>query len=83
VGKPYWNRGYATEAAAALLAFGFNELSLNRIYASYLARNPSSGRVMEKVGMLREGIVRQGTKKWEKYEDLVCYAILRDDWVDR
>lgn len=83
VGKPFWNRGYATEAAIALLAFGFEELRLNRIHAAHLARNPSSGRVMEKAGMLFEGTARQDTMKWGKYEDLVSYGLLRDDWLRR
>ncbi len=80
IGKPYWNAGYATEAARAALAAGFDELDLNRIGAFHLARNPSSGRVMEKLGMLREGTARQDTMKWGKYEDLVSYGLLREDW---
>ncbi len=59
VGLPFWNRGYATEASGALLDFGFNELDLNRIQARHMTRNPSSGRVMEKLGMKSEGIQRQ------------------------
>lgn len=83
VGRPFWNRGFATEAAIALLAFGFDELQLNRIHAAHLARNPSSGRVMEKSGMLLEGTARQDIMKWEKYEDLVSYGLLREDWLRR
>ena len=83
VGKPFWNRGYATEAASALLDFGFEGLQLNRIHAVHFARNPSSGRVMEKSGMLLEGTARQDIMKWGKYEDLVSYAILREDWLRR
>ena len=82
VGKPFWNRGYATEAASALVAFAFEELRLNRIHAKHFARNPSSGRVMEKVGMLVEGTARQDMMKWGKYEDSVSYGVLRDDWLD-
>ncbi len=78
IGKPHWNLGYATEAARAVIAAGFGELGLNRIYAFHLARNPSSGRVMEKLGMLLEGTARQHTMKWGKYEDLVSYGILRE-----
>lgn len=81
VGKPFWNCGYATEAASALVAFAFDELRLNRIHAKHFARNPSSGRVMEKVGMLVEGTARQDMMKWGKYEDSVSYGILRDDWL--
>lgn len=69
--KPFWNCGYATEAAIALLSFGYHELQLNRIHAAYLARNPASGRVMEKSGMLLEGTARQEIMKWGKHEDLV------------
>ena len=83
VGKPFWNHGYATEAAVAVLAFGFDELGLNRIHAAHLARNPSSGRVMQKAGMFLEGTARQDAIKWGQYEDLVSYGILREDWPGR
>lgn len=82
IGKPYWNLGYATEAARSIIAFGFDDLGLNRIHACHFARNPSSGRVMEKIGMLREGTARQDTMKWGKYEDLVTYGMLREDWLE-
>ncbi len=80
VGKPYWNSGYCTEASEAILRYGFEVLGLNRIQAGHLARNPASGRVMQKLGMQLEGTARQATMKWGKYEDLVSYAILREDW---
>ncbi len=81
IGKPHWNSGYATEAARTVLTFGFDDLGLNRIHAFHFARNPSSGRVMEKLGMTKEGTARQDTMKWGRYEDLVGYGILRDDWL--
>ena len=81
IGRPYWNRGYATEAAVAVIAFGFEDLRLNRIQAAHLTRNPSSGRVMEKTGMLLEGTARQNMMKWGKYEDLTIYGILWEDWA--
>lgn len=80
IGKPYWNQGYATEAAEAVLEYGFDDLRLNRISARHLARNPASGRVMSKVGMRLEGKARQDTMKWGKYEDMIHYGIVRDDW---
>ena len=83
IGKPFWNRGYATEAAVAVLDFGFDDRRLNRIHAAHLARNPSSGRVMEKAGMLLEGTARQDAIKWGRYEDLVSYGILREDCIRR
>ena len=60
VGKPYWNRGYATEATRALITYGFESLGLNRIGAQHLTRNPASGRVLEKAGMRPEGMARAG-----------------------
>jgi len=80
MGKPFWDRGYTTEAARALLAFGFNELDLNRIHASYLVRNPASGRVMEKMGMRHEGLLRQHVQKNGRFEDLATCAILRSEF---
>ena len=80
IGKPYWNQGYCTEAARALLRYGFTDLGLNRIYASYLARNPASGRVMEKIGMTYEGCFRQHVKRWDRFEDLKFYAMLKEDY---
>ncbi len=80
IGKPYWNNGYCTEAARRMIQFGFEALGLNRIHAHYLSRNPASGRVMDHVGMKREGVMRQHVRKWDRYEDIVCYGILREDW---
>ncbi len=80
IGKPYWNNGYATEAAARLVRYGFEELELNRVLSRHLSRNPASGRVMQKLGMVFEGTLRQDTKKWDKYEDLCVYGLLREEW---
>lgn len=79
IGKPYWNLGYCTEAAGALVRFGFDVLKLNRIQARHFTRNPASGRVMQKVGMTHEGHLRQAVQKWGKFEDLELYAILKED----
>jgi len=75
-----WGKGYATEASLALLRFGFEELRLNRVYAHHMVRNPASGRVLEKIGMKREGLLRQRVRKWGVFEDVIPLAILRSDW---
>lgn len=82
VGRPYWNQGYCTEAARAVLAFAFETLKLRRVYAHYMARNPASGRVMEKLGMQREGCLRQHRFKWGEYEDLILCGILQHEFVN-
>jgi RimJ/RimL family protein N-acetyltransferase len=80
IGLPFWGRGYATEALGAILRFGFEQLKLNRMYAGHFGRNPASGRVMEKNGMQREGVLRRHVKKWDEYVDIVYYGILRSEW---
>ena len=79
IGHPYWGYGYCTEAAHAIVDYGFNQLGLNRIHATHFSRNPASGRVMEKLGMVREGLLRQHVKKWGQYEDIVEYGLLKHD----
>jgi len=81
IGKPYWNQGYCTEAAQAVLKHAFKVLGLNRIYATYFTRNPASGRVMQKIGMKYEGCLRQHVKKWGRFEDLKSYGILRSEYT--
>ncbi|MBN1880311.1 GNAT family N-acetyltransferase [bacterium] len=79
IGKPYWNRGYCTEAVRVAVQYAFEELDLIRVHACHLSRNPASGRVMLKVGMEHEGCRRQHVMKWGKAEDLELYGILRQD----
>ncbi len=80
IGKPYWGRGLATEAALAVLRYGFEELSLNRIHAHHFAHNASSGRVLEKIGMVREGYRREHVRKWGRFVDVVLYGVLADEY---
>jgi RimJ/RimL family protein N-acetyltransferase len=81
IGVPSWGKGYATEAARRVVRYAFEELKLNRIYAHHMVRNPASGRVLEKVGMRREGLLRQRVREWGVFEDAVLLAILHDDWA--
>lgn len=79
IGREWWGRGYAREAAAAVVRFGFEQVGLNRIYAHHMARNPAAGQVLLHVGMQREGLLRERVRKWGVYEDVVLYALLRED----
>lgn len=83
VGHPFWNMGYGTEAATAVVAYAFDALHLHRVYAAHLARNPASGRIMQKLGMQQEGVQREHTRKWNQYEDLVIYGLLKREWQAR
>lgn len=80
IGIPFWNQGFCTEAAAAVIAYGFDGFDLNRIGAIHFSRNPASGRVMQKIGMRYEGESRQAMKRWDEYVDITRYGILREDF---
>jgi ribosomal-protein-alanine N-acetyltransferase len=67
-----WGRGHATEAAGALLGWAFDALDLNRIQAETDTRNAASARVLEKLGFVREGTLRQ---------DCVVDGVVSDSWV--
>jgi [ribosomal protein S5]-alanine N-acetyltransferase len=81
IGREFWGRGYCTEAAAAVVRFGFERLDLNRIFAWHMTRNPASGRVMLKLGMTHEGRMRRHVERWGKFEDLEFYGLLREEWT--
>jgi ribosomal-protein-alanine N-acetyltransferase len=83
IGREFWGRGYATEAARAVVDFGFSELSLNKIHAGHFADNPASGSVLEKIGMTNEGYLRKHVFRGETFRDLVLFGILRETWDRR
>ena len=80
IGVPFWKQGYCTEAGHGVLRFAFEELRLNCVNAHHFVRNAPSGRVLKKLGMRYEGQLRQHVKKWDHFEDLDCYSILRSEW---
>ncbi|MGE7839180.1 GNAT family N-acetyltransferase [Lysinibacillus sp. NPDC093712] len=77
----YYRQGYASEAAHALLDYGFTKMKLHRIIATCQPENIASYRVMEKIGMQREGFFKKcipyGNDWWDEY----YYAILQEEWV--
>lgn len=75
-----WGNGYMSEVVQVIVQYGFEKLGLNRLYAYHMLRNPATGRVLEKNGFRREGLLRQRVRKWGKYEDVALLAILRQDW---
>lgn len=77
MGENFQNQGYMTEALESVLYFGFETLHLNKIYATYLTHNPSSGHILKKVGMIEEGILRQEYIKNGKSLDVIRLSVLR------
>ena len=77
--RAYWNKGVMTEALDAMITFGFEKLNLNRIEGQFESDNPASGRVMQHVGMHREGLLRQRLFNKGRFADVELYAILRHD----
>ena len=80
---PAWGHGFATEAAQAAVDFGFRELGLARVYAQVLAGNRGSLAVLDKLGMVNEGVKRQHVSKARRLHDVVLYGLLRDEWSRR
>ena len=80
--RRYWGEGYMSEAVNAVIEFGFREMSLNRIMARCEVNNIASARVMEKVGMQMEGILRQHLFVKDRYWDLKIYSILREEFFE-
>ena len=82
--RDYWKQDYGTEMGKSLLEFGFGELNLHRILAHCDAENVGSYRIMEKIGMRREGLFLEGRPanklSDKKYSDELVYAILKDEW---
>jgi [ribosomal protein S5]-alanine N-acetyltransferase len=81
--SPHRGRGYATEAAALALDFGFTTLELHRIEATVEPSNVASQRVVERLGMRREGLLVGRLKEPEGFRDALLYGITTDEWRGR
>lgn len=82
VSPEYWSRGIATEAARRFLRVGFDELQLHRIWASCLPENPASARVLEKIGMRKEGYCVKNLRIQGEWKDSYLYAVLAGEIGD-
>ncbi|MBT3942023.1 MAG: GNAT family N-acetyltransferase [Chloroflexi bacterium] len=76
-----WGRGYATEAASAMVDFGFQELGLNRVSSWSIADNAGSANVLEKVGLKLEGRLRSNEYFKGRWWDTLLHGMLRDEWT--
>ncbi len=80
LGRPWWGRGLAAEATAALIDNGFEALGLHRVFATCDVRNRRSWRVMEKLGMRREATFIKDVRVRGRWRDSHLYAILAPEW---
>lgn len=81
---PSWQgQGYATEAAAAVIAWGFEGFGLHRIYARCNVANAPSYRLMERLGMRREAHFRDHALTKGRWEEEYVYALVVDEWASR
>lgn len=78
--KDFWRKGYTTEALLELLSFAFNDLKLHRIEAGCAVENIASSKVLEKVGMTREGLKRKKLPIRGEWKDNYFYGILEEDF---
>lgn len=81
LGIDHRGQGYATEAARALIDYGFSELELHRVQAIASSGNPASYRVMERLGMIPEGRLREANMREGEWCDLLYYGILENEWL--
>ena len=81
IGSRWWGQGIVPEALQTVMRYMFEEIQVNRIEAGFDSNNPNSGRVMEKVGMQKEGFLRQAGRNNQGLFDLVFYGILKEDWL--
>lgn len=77
IGEGFWGNGYATEAAKALIQFAFEDKQYHKVYARYFNSNPASGRVLQKAGLKKEGVLIVHVKKENRYEDLIYYGMIK------
>jgi RimJ/RimL family protein N-acetyltransferase len=77
----HWGNGYATEAARAMIDFGFREWHLHRVHARCDPENLGSVRVLEKCGMRREGHFRKVAMVKGEWRDRLIYAVLEEEWT--
>ena len=76
----YKGKGVAKEASRLILTYGFEKLGLNRIYLFTEVENVAAQKLFERVGFIREGIIRQDIVSHGEYVDRIAYGLLREDW---
>ncbi|MDM5335903.1 GNAT family N-acetyltransferase [Fictibacillus enclensis] len=82
LGCRWWHQGYGTEALRAVVEFGFRYMNIHKISAAHNIDNAASGRIMSKVGMAQEGMIRHKIRNAKnQYKDCAVYGILQEDYL--
>ncbi|MEB5452618.1 GNAT family N-acetyltransferase [Virgibacillus pantothenticus] len=76
MGEEYWGNGFASEAVKALLKLAFTEKQYHKLFARCFQTNPASEKVLQKIGMEKEGVLKEHVKKEDRFEDLVYYGVI-------
>lgn len=83
IGENWWHQGYTSEAFKKVIEFLFNEVGAKRIWACHAVDNPNSGKVMQKCGLKKEGLLRKACATGSgKIYDMAIYAILSEDYYN-
>lgn len=78
IGKPFWNQGFITEASVKILEFGFNNLGYQKIFGRVFPHNPASAKVLEKIGMQKEALLKNHYQKNDQFLDAIVYSKTKD-----
>lgn len=81
IAADHWGKGYATDAVRPIIDYGFRELGLHRISAAIGPENTPSIRMVERLGMAREGVIRDHVYTNGAWRDSVLFSVLSDEWV--
>ena len=80
IGKPWWGRGYMSEAVREIVRYSFEELELHRVASHHFHPNTASGKVLQKAGLKYEGRRKEHYKKGDRFFDIIDYGVVRSEW---
>ena len=83
LGRPFWGKGVMKEALSALLDLCFGDLDMAKIEAEVFVSNSRSSRLVESLGMRKEGTIRRAHRKGDRWVDVDIYGLLAEEWRDR
>lgn len=82
IAEPFWSKGIASEATAGILKFGFEKLSLNKIYATHYPDNVASGKVMQNNKMIKEAEMKEHYRINDTYKNVFQYRLTKKEYEE-